>query len=316
MTDAASERVPEAAPSSSEATLRRWASTDTLWLWTVRIAWVIIGAMGWTLVEQISTQHGEWSLIPLAITTGVLWLIGVIGLAALSTIGLTATRVVIPLSAVFATAAIIIKPGTESLVFAAAAAMATIGAFSGDYGQRFVQSSAYGDEHRFGLRPPAGYLVAATMAWLLWAGLGAGAVAAATTGRWWFAIALATAWATVTAVATPRWHLLSTRWLVLVPAGLVVHDRLMLAETIMLKRSQLAGLSLAETNSSAIDITGPSSGHVIEIRAVSEFVIVRAPARRSDAKPESITAVLVAPSRPGQALEASRNQRISVGALE
>ncbi len=316
MTDAASERAPEAAPSSSVAVSPRWATPGSLWLWAVRIAWVVIGAMGWTLVEQISSQRDEWSLLPVAITTGVLWLVGVIGLAALSTVGLTATRIIIPLSALFAVVAIIIEPGPESLVMAAAAAVATTGALSGDYGQRFVQSSAYGDEHRFGLRPPAGYLVAATIAWLVWAGLGAAAVSTATAARWWIATALAAVWVAATAVALPRWHLLSTRWLVLVPAGLVVHDRLMLAETIMLKRSELAGLSLAETSSSAVDITGPSSGHAIEIRTVTEFVIVRAPARRRDATPEHTAAVLVAPARPGRALEASRTQRISVGAPE
>ena len=293
----------------------RWATVAaSAWLWVVRAAWVVVGAAGWSVVEQISESRGHWSLGALGVATGTAWLIGVIGLAALSTIGLTATRVVIPLSAVFAAVAVSLEPGIESMVLALAAVVATVGVCSGDYGQRFVQSSAYGDEHRFALRPPAGYLVAATIAWLVWAGLSATMVGAFTTGRWWVGGVLGVLWVAATVTASLRWHLLSTRWLVLVPAGVVVHDRLVLAETIMLKRSQIAHLSLAETTSTAIDITGPSSGHAIEIRSRDEFAIVRAPRRGQAATPETTAAILVAPTRPGRALEASHSRAISVGA--
>ena len=40
-----------------------------------------------------------------------------------------------------------------------------------------------------------------------------------------------------------RWHQLSRRWLVFVPAGLVVHDPVVLAETLMVPRRQIVGRS-------------------------------------------------------------------------
>jgi len=274
----------------------------------------VVGAVGWSLVEEFASQRQHWSLGVSAVTAATFWLIGVIGLAVLSTVGLTATRIVIPLSAVVAAAAMASEPGLDSIGFAIAAAVATIGVLSGECGHRFIQSSAYGDEHRFGLRPPAGYLVAATIAWIVWAGLTVAAVAALATSRYWLGVALGVIRAVFSVAAAPRWHLLSTRWLVLVPAGLVVHDRLVLAETIMLKRSQLAGLGLAEADSTALDITGPSSGYALEIRSNAPFQVVRAPQTRgADAVAETTAAVLVAPTRPGRALEASQAQQISVG---
>ena len=312
MTDTASGHDPTASHIVSPS---RWTTAAaSAWLWVVRVAWVIIGATGWSAVEQLTSSREHWSLGVLTTAAATAWLIGVIGLAALSTIGLTATRVVIPLSTVFAAVAVSLEPGTEAILLAVAAAVATIGVCSGEYGQRFVQSSAYGDEHRFALRPPAGYLVAAIIAWLAWAGLSATMVGAFTTGHWWIGGVFGVLWVVVTVTASVRWHLLSTRWLVLVPAGVVVHDRLVLAETIMLKRSQIAQLSLAEITSAAVDITGPSSGHAIEIRSSDEFTIMRAPRRGEAAIGESTTAILVAPTRPGRALEASQARRISVGA--
>jgi hypothetical protein len=118
----------------------------------------------------------------------------------------------------------------------------------------------------------------------------------------------------ITAAAVPRWHLLSQRWLVMVPAGLVVVDRLMLAETIMYKRSQIRSLALADSTTTAVDLTGPAAGHAIEIDSHEPLIVIAAPKRRGSAPtPLSTPAILVAPSRPGAALERARRQRLSVG---
>ena len=43
-------------------------------------------------------------------------------------------------------------------------------AAAAETGRVYVQASAYGDEHRFGLRPPLGYLAATVVSWVVWRG--------------------------------------------------------------------------------------------------------------------------------------------------
>ena len=62
-----------------------------------------------------------------------------------------------------------------------------------------------------------------------------------------------------------RWHKLSRRWFVLVPTGVVVHDHLVLAETLMMRRNEVVGLRLAPADTEALDLTGPAAGHAVEV---------------------------------------------------
>ena len=145
------------------------------------------------------------------------------------------------------------------------AAVATVVALSGDLGRVFVQASAYGEEDRHLLRPPTGYLFAVLVSWAIWA-------AATISGplllgeRAWVLGGVVSGFAIVTTIwAWPRWHSLSRRWLVVVPIGLVVHDHLVLAETVMLRRQEIATARLAPSDTQAADLTGPAAGHAIEI---------------------------------------------------
>ena len=63
----------------------------------------------------------------------------------------------------------------------------------------------------------------------------------------------------------PRFNALSRRWLVLVPAGVVVHDQVVLAETLMVSRSDVVGIELALAGTEAADFTGPAAGHAVEV---------------------------------------------------
>ena len=133
----------------------------------------------------------------------------------------------------------------------------------------YVQASAYGDEQRFPLRPPLGYLgadgrvvarcgsppcIAAPLA-LGGAGVGSPAVAARRRGR-------RRRW-----LLPRRWHQLSRRWLVFVPAGLVVHDPVVLADTLMLHapRSPDRPRRRPGPGAGAADLTGPTPGSGVEI---------------------------------------------------
>ena len=149
------------------------------------------------------------------------------------------------------------------------ALVAAVLAGAAETGSAFVQASAYGDERRLLLRPPLGYLAASVVSWMVWVTALLTAPLAWAARSWLLAGA-----ATLVAVATSwllprRWHQLSRRWLVTVPAGLVVHDPVVLAETLMLPRRQVTSVGLAELGSGATDatdLTGPTPGLAVEIR--------------------------------------------------
>jgi hypothetical protein len=98
---------------------------------------------------------------------------------------------------------------------------------------------------------------------------------------------------------------LSNRWLVLVPAGVVVHDPLVLGETLMVQRNNLRSSSLALAGTEAADLTGPAAGVAIEV-TVHEMVtaVFPASAEHPTGRAVHMSAFLVSPSRPGRALRA------------
>jgi hypothetical protein len=101
-----------------------------------------------------------------------------------------------------------------------------------------------------------------------------------------------------------RWHQLSRRWLVAVPAGLVVHDPVVFWDTLMLPRPQVTSVGLAELGATdAIDLTGPTPGVAVEIRLGSPATAVLAPhPGDTQRRTVAVQALLVAPTRPGAAL--------------
>ena len=126
-----------------------------------------------------------------------------------------------------------------------------------------------------------------------------------------------TAIAVVGSVLLPRrWHQLSSRWLVFVPAGLVVHDRVVLAETLMVRRRALRSVGLALEGTDAVDLTGPAAGHLVEVTAVEPLTaLLTATSRRARATPVELRSFLVSPTRPGVALAEARRRRFPVGSV-
>ena len=54
------------------------------------------------------------------------------------------------------------------LALAVPAAVTAVLVAAADTGHVYLQASAYGDERRFGLRPPLGYLLLTVVSWAIW----------------------------------------------------------------------------------------------------------------------------------------------------
>jgi hypothetical protein len=283
--------------------------------WLLRVAWIgVVFAAVPAIDAALADEPDALADTALAVG-GVLWIVGVAAMAIPAVVSLTATRAIVPLAVPVALlAAIAGADAAPAVGFVLAACIAALLACSAELGRAFVQASAYGDEDRHVLRPPLAYLVASLLTWVVWAAaLIAGSLLLA--DRRWIVGGLCVALALAGAVwAWPRWHKLSRRWIVFVPTGVVVHDHVVLAETLMLRRQEVAGLRLAPADTEALDLTGPASGHAVELSTPSAATAIMA-ATPSEPRGRVVhfTACLVSPTRPGRVLTAAQTRRLPVG---
>ena len=115
------------------------------------------------------------------------------------------------------------------------------------------------------------------------------------------------------AVLVPRrLHRLSRRWLVIVPAGIVVHDHMVLAETMMVRRSQTRELAVRADNGEAADLTGGVIGvRVVVALTQADKVILTPITMRTLGTSEALHVQMfsVAPRRVAAAHAALVNER-------
>jgi hypothetical protein len=169
----------------------------------------------------------------------------------------------------------------------------------------FVDGSSYGPERRFGLRLPANVLLGPVeVAWAVVAGgLVTGPLLLA--ARQWAAGALAlVVGAPLVWLAVRALHQLSRRWLVFVPAGLVVHDPLALREPVLFPKRTVRGIGAATADSegTATDVSGRALGLVLELRLDAPVAIGLAARAERDRTVET-DHLLVNPARPGAVLK-------------
>ena len=291
------------------------ARAEQVVTWLARTIWLLLPlAIGPAVAGAIDGR----SALVRAVTMALLWVgWGAVLVALLlpTSSALTLVRATVPLAAVVAVVAWCAGASwARALLAIAGALVAVLVTFSAELGRRFAQGNAYGDESRYPLRPPVPLLLPVGLAWsLLATAVVAGPLLVA--AKVWIVGTVVTALAVGGAVALgPRFHALSRRWLVLVPAGIVVHDVVVLAETLMVGRQGVAGMALALDGSEAADVSGPAAGTAIEVR-FDRLIDVVLSATRADPGGRKLhaRALLVRPSRPGGALADAARRGYPVG---
>lgn len=283
--------------------------------WLLRLVWIGVLVAGGSAIDGATGSSSDLVGDVARYSALAGWFAGVCAMAIPAVISLTAARLIVPVAVPVAVIALFGGADPAAgISFLLLAVMATIIAFSAMIGRVFVQASAYGEEDRHLLRPPAAYGLAALTTWVAWTTLVVIAPLALGDRRWVIGSVLAAAAVAGAVLGFPRWHRLSNRWFVVVPIGLVIHDQLVLAETMMLRRQEIAGIRLAPAETEAADLTGPASGHAIEIATnESTTVIFAGTPKKPGGTAIHLRSCLVAPSRPGQALQAAARRRLPVG---
>lgn len=247
-----------------------------------------------------------------------LWVAWGIGMAAVlipHALTLTAFRVVTP-AALAGTIWAVLSAGASDLGVAGLSitAAVAVASLSPQVGTWFVNGSSYGDERRFLLRPPGPLLLGPIP--LFWAVLVAGAIAGPlllAARRWAVGAVVLVVGLAAAAVAARSLHALCLRWLVFVPAGVVVHDHLAVTDPILFKRAGIASLGPALADTSALDLSQGALGLALELRTRKPVEIAYFEQPRAQARTQELEAIVISVSRPGEVLTEARGRGISVG---
>lgn len=289
-------------------------SLDRLGIWPARVTWFLLPLLVGPAVASGLDSRSDPVQVVAESMMWVGWFIGLVCLLAPNTVTLTVYRILAP-GPVVAVALLIIfgEPSNSTAALALLdAALATGVAFLALTGDAMVNGSAYGPERRLALRPPASLLIGPiVVAWILLAvPTIAGPLLLA--ARQWIPGVLVSALAIVVTYFVGRsLHQLSRRWIVFTPAGFVIHDYFVLAESILLKRQDIAELGPAPAEpKGTLDLSAGALGLALQIEAKEPVnVVIRD--RKSAAVTDSIR-FIVSPSLPGQLLREARIRGISI----
>jgi hypothetical protein len=270
-------------------------------LWPARVLWLAVAAAGLWSIDGALDDRSDLLAWCVTLPSWLLWGAGVVALMVPSVTGLTVLRMISALAVVTAVTSWI--GGADSAAgaaFVVATILFAIVVATGEFGQACVQASAYGDEVRFPLRPPAALLVPVALAAIVWCASMVAAPLLLGSRRWIVGGIVGAVAIALTAFVFPRFHAMTRRWVVLVPAGIVLHDHVVLAETLMVPRRQVLGVNLALAATEAADLTGPAAGHAVEIALTEMVTATLAPTKREPRGTAlHLGAFLVAPTRPG-----------------
>jgi len=267
----------------------------------LRVGWLAIAV----LPQSLSASNGASgaSTVGFWLAWGI-WVVIALAVLVPHPLSLVTVRLLAPLLALHTGATVLEESTLQWSTVLALLLMIAVSAtaFSARYGTVHAQAAAYGHERRHLLRPPIAVLAPLALVWLFVATLGAvamrgeqPAVSLSTTALF---IALAV-------FMLRRALVLSRRWLVFVPAGIAVHDPLLLRDTFMVRNHDVRALRDAASNTEAFDVTGTTWGTSLELVLSHPHDVSLSPfgARLTGTLDRlHVTALMVAPSRPNIAL--------------
>lgn len=287
--------------------------------WAPAVVWLSLPLTAGSSFADALAGRSTAVALTAAIGLWSLWLIGLIASLVPSSVSLTTIRILMPASVIAAGWAAVSAPDGTDIAHSSALGVTSLCAvlsLSAAVGYMFINGSSYGDERRFPLRPPGPVVLGPLeLVWVVMTGTTlAGPMLLA--ARAWIPGAIVSVVAVATCVGGARaLHQLSRRWLVFVPAGVVLVDRSTLLDALLVQRHTLRSIGPAAEDSSAIDLSAGAIGLQLELRLTDTDSIIPTPARRNRRQviePVEVDAVRFTPSRPGWVLEAASERRLTV----
>lgn len=285
-----------------------------LGLWPMRVVWFLLPlTAGLGLRDALAERSSAVGTVAeIGLWAG--WFVGLVALLAPSTLSLTVLRILAPSAAAAAIWAVASSGAWQATtVGAIVATFVALGvALLPTTGDVMVNGSSYGPERRMALRPPAALLLGPIqLAWLLiFGGLAGGTMLLA--ARQWIvgavvlAIGLAAAW-----FGGRSLHQLSRRWIVFVPAGFVIHDHWSMAESLLMRRPDIASLGPVPLDKGELlDLSGGAQGLALLVELKEKTPL----ALRAKSSVETFSAhrIVFTPTLPGRLLHEARVRGITI----
>jgi hypothetical protein len=208
---------------------------------------------------------------------------------------LTIVRLIAPAAAVavFAASAF----AHELTLHAAPPLLAVTAAFTTRFAIAFVNGPSYPNERRFPLRPPGVLaIVLVPVAWAAAVWLPVVGVLLLAARAWIIGVPVLAAGIVAVVVLGRSLYGLARRWVVFVPAGLVLHDPMALSDPVLFTREHIVGLGLARAGADdrALDLTMGSFGNALQLDLdeAAQLSLLRG-------KSAEASSILFAPSTPG-----------------
>ena len=242
-------------------------------LLALRIGWLAVGVVGALVVNAAVDGRSPAVVAVVTALAAVAWGAGVVAALLPRSASLTVFRVL-----------------GVGFLFPAALADA------------FVDGSSYGPERRFALRTPVALLLGPLeLAWLAVIGpvlVGPTLLAAQ---QWVAGVIVVVIGAVLVRPALRSLHQLARRWIVFVPAGMVLHDPIVLTDAVLFPKGLVGSLAPALADTDARDLTGGAPGLVLEV-ALTESTPIGVRAHRREGQTVEVERFLVVPARPGAVL--------------
>lgn len=287
-----------------------------MWLlWAMRVGWVLLPLVGGPSVAAALGDSATGTTATVLAWTG--FALGLIAMAVPRSLSLTVVRIVVPASVPLAMFTVVRTDAEAGAVaMLVLSVLVTVLAMLADVGNRFADGSSYGPERRMLLRPPAAMALGIVpIAWvILVAGVITGPLLLADR-RWILGAAALVIGLPVAFFLFVALHRLAQRWLVFVPAGLVVVDHTTVTDPVLVPSGYIEaiGPALVDAVDGLADLTADAAGLVLSITTNEPLVIARVTPGDEPTVTESAPGVLVSPSRPGAVLAEAESRGLPVG---
>ncbi|MDQ1397793.1 MAG: hypothetical protein QOG64_3052 [Acidimicrobiaceae bacterium] len=282
-----------------------------LFPWLLRAAWAALPFTAGPALEAAVHQHSFAVALVAAIALWATWGLVLVATLVPHPVGLTTFRLLAPaVMAATVAAAFDHHPSAPAVGWAAAVAVL---AFLPATGLLFVNGPAYPNERRFPLRVPGPLLVGPLpLAWALVVGgpvVGALLLAAHN----WVAGGILSVIGVALAILLIRpLHGLSRRWLVMVPAGLVLHDPMTVADPVLFRRQVIETLHAAPAATDSLDLTQRATGLALELELTEKVPMILLKPGDRLGESGSSARLIFTPTRPGAVLADAATRRIPV----
>lgn len=286
-----------------------------LGLWPMRVMWFVLLAVSGLGFNAIFENTPDTVATVAEVLLWGSWFAGLVALLAPSTVALTVFRIAAPASFVAPLIGAALSGTWSGPVVGAIGIglIVTVLALTPQLGNEMVNGSAYGPERRLALRPPAALVAGPIpLAWALCTfGIATGPLLIAN-GNTIIGLISVAIGAALVVLTSRSLHRLSRRWVVFVPAGLVIHDYWVLAESILFRRSEIRAVGPAALDvGNFLDLSANANGLALMVQLDAKVPL----ALRAKREVQSFSAhrLVFTPTLPGVLLHEARVRGIKIG---